>query len=838
MPANATASFGGTAVVGSATLSKVGYTFRNVWTLTPIDPMVGNPLDPDTLQPAVTEYKPGDNLPITSEGPITLYGVWVEATCMLQFEANGTEDEPVSGNVPTIVIAKFSEAQTLPDVGDMTRDGYEFRGWSTAADPSEEGAVFYRAGDEFHFSSNDAHTLYAVWLHPGDPDPENAAGGEGGSETETASLFSAGQVDPTMVPMMVNTLMSTMKMAAKQMSATEEPAAATSDETVVAPLELPVTLNNKELGTSTILTGANDLGLQPAAAPEPMAAAAAADEGGIAPLAAGDAVLHFDANGAEAGDAPADILGDVTEDATLPDANTMTRDGYVFSGWNTAADGSGTTYMAGDTFTFAATGTTTLYAVWMEEVITWEDGMVVSTVPPAGDAVEVTPPVYDTDGETVITPATYSPHQGQTITVNVYGPAPASAVATMIKAVGRKFIVVRSILENMGFTVVPEYDTTNTDPAQAGNVTAQYIDDDGAKKPVAEGEQILIGGTIYLTVAGNAPISDEGDKEPYLSSAYYSIMDVDHYEGGSARGLANAQLNTSGRRQNIEPYGMDFNWTALGDAQGNYGAHCPEYQTAYGSPHMPAVKGYTVLNNKVMTSLDGTTANPMGLTVTDSAQINWARADKGLYNDAEGKANSSNWTAGAYTANANKVLYAETGTNAIQRKPLVRTWHTISQYQPEADKMSDPEQRDRDMYFVDTEGDPRQLNVHVENRYWLNDQPYTWATNTSYSGYWRNVEDTSKHANNYATDGGQKGTLVLPVVTVVLPYGIAPYDSETGQPYTAHTVGDVQAVLVNGPKDVAALNNGKLADISPTLLDLLGIKQPAEMTGKSLLVRK
>ena len=119
LPANATASFSGTAVVGSATSSKVGYTFRNVWTLTPIDPMVGNPLDPDTLQPAVTEYKPGDNLPITSEGPITLYGVWVEATCMLQFEANGTEDEPVSGNVPTIVIAKFSEAQTLPGVGDM-----------------------------------------------------------------------------------------------------------------------------------------------------------------------------------------------------------------------------------------------------------------------------------------------------------------------------------------------------------------------------------------------------------------------------------------------------------------------------------------------------------------------------------------------------------------------------------------------------------------------------------------------------------------------------------------------------------------------------------------------
>ena len=63
-------------------------------------------------------------------------------------------------------------------------------------------------------------------------------------------------------------------------------------------------------------------------------------------------------------------------------------------------------------------------------------------------------------------------------------------------------------------------------------------------------------------------------------------------------------------------------------------------------------------------------------------------------------------------------------------------------------------------------------------------------------------------------------------------------DEKTGQPYTAHTVGAVQAVLVNGPADVTGLNNGKLADISPTLLDLLKIRQPAEMTGKSLLVRK
>ena len=36
--------------------------------------------------------------------------------------------------------------------------------------------------------------------------------------------------------------------------------------------------------------------------------------------------------------------------------------------------------------------------------------------------------------------------------------------------------------------------------------------------------------------------------------------------------------------------------------------------------------------------------------------------------------------------------------------------------------------------------------------------------------------------------------------------------------------------------DVARLSNGKLADIAPTVLDLLGLEQPVEMTGRSLIV--
>ncbi|MBB4266621.1 2,3-bisphosphoglycerate-independent phosphoglycerate mutase [Roseospira visakhapatnamensis] len=59
-------------------------------------------------------------------------------------------------------------------------------------------------------------------------------------------------------------------------------------------------------------------------------------------------------------------------------------------------------------------------------------------------------------------------------------------------------------------------------------------------------------------------------------------------------------------------------------------------------------------------------------------------------------------------------------------------------------------------------------------------------------------------------------------------------DPETGEPHTAHTVGKVDALLVNGPAG-ARLREGRLADVAPTLLSLLGLPKPAEMTGRSLL---
>ncbi len=59
-------------------------------------------------------------------------------------------------------------------------------------------------------------------------------------------------------------------------------------------------------------------------------------------------------------------------------------------------------------------------------------------------------------------------------------------------------------------------------------------------------------------------------------------------------------------------------------------------------------------------------------------------------------------------------------------------------------------------------------------------------------------------------------------------------DQETGEPFTAHTTFDVPIIVLGAPAG-AKLENGRLADIAPTVLTLMGLEKPASMTGHSLL---
>ena len=58
-------------------------------------------------------------------------------------------------------------------------------------------------------------------------------------------------------------------------------------------------------------------------------------------------------------------------------------------------------------------------------------------------------------------------------------------------------------------------------------------------------------------------------------------------------------------------------------------------------------------------------------------------------------------------------------------------------------------------------------------------------------------------------------------------------DKDTGQPHTAHTTNQVPLVYVCGDKPL--LSGGGLSDLAPTMLAILGVSQPLEMTGRSLI---
>lgn len=58
-------------------------------------------------------------------------------------------------------------------------------------------------------------------------------------------------------------------------------------------------------------------------------------------------------------------------------------------------------------------------------------------------------------------------------------------------------------------------------------------------------------------------------------------------------------------------------------------------------------------------------------------------------------------------------------------------------------------------------------------------------------------------------------------------------DPETGEPQTAHTAYDVPLVMIGEDRELK--DDGRLCDLAPTLLEMMKIEKPKEMTGQSLL---
>ena len=111
--------------------------------------------------------------------------------------------------------------------------------------------------------------------------------------------------------------------------------------------------------------------------------------------------LEYDPRGGsgEPGDQSGDAASDVTVSTTEP-----TRAGYTFTGWNTAADGSGTSYAGDDSYTLPNSGTDTLYAQWQPVTTTTTT---TTTAPPA--TTTPSPPVVAPPTAGPADPVTGSP---------------------------------------------------------------------------------------------------------------------------------------------------------------------------------------------------------------------------------------------------------------------------------------------------------------------------------------------------------------------------------------------------------------------------------------------
>ena len=259
-----------------------------------------------------TAYQPGDNITVNSD--IALYAQWTAnpGTFSVTYNPNGGTGGTTDGGI-TAGTQYTVKSDTQAGV---TRTGYTFAGWNTEAGG---GGTAYQAGDNITVNSD--VTLYAQWTQqPTFSVTYDPNGGTGG--TTDADITSGTQY--------------TVK-----------------SDTDVGVTRTGFTFagwNTAANGSGTTYQAGNDL------------------------TVTGDVTLYaqwtplptfsvtYSPNGGTGGTTDADITSG-TQYTVKSDTDVgVTRTGYTFASWNTAANGSGTTYQAGNNLT--VTADVTLYAQW------------------------------------------------------------------------------------------------------------------------------------------------------------------------------------------------------------------------------------------------------------------------------------------------------------------------------------------------------------------------------------------------------------------------------------------------------------------------------------------
>ena len=267
-----------------------------------------------------TDYAGGATYTLPNSGTDTLYAQWQINTVTLAYDAQGGSGAP--GNQTGNAASNVTVSSTVP-----TRAGYTFTGWDAAADGS---GTDYAGGATYTLPNSGTDTLYAQWQINTVTlayDPQGGTGQPGNQTGNAASNVTVSSTAPTRTEYTFAGWN-----AAADGSGTGYAGGAT--------YQLP------NSGTNTLYAQW---------APE------------VANRNATVVTLTYDPQGGsgQPGNQVGNAASNVTVSSTVP-----TRAGYTFAGWDTVANGSGTDYAGGATYTLPNSGTDTLYAQWVSVATT------------------------------------------------------------------------------------------------------------------------------------------------------------------------------------------------------------------------------------------------------------------------------------------------------------------------------------------------------------------------------------------------------------------------------------------------------------------------------------
>ena len=326
---------------------------------------------------------------VTVTRDITFYAQWLAQYDVI-FNANGA-----SGTAPEARNALTSGTViTLPDKGGLSKGTDIFGGWNESA---SGGGTTYSVGDSVTVTRN--IVFYAQWLD--------------GSTPQYTVTFNANGATSGAPP---------------------APQTAYSGINIIVPGQGTLACSGKTFGGWN--TQANGGGTNYAVG------AAFAVTGNVTLYAKWQSAVQYtvtyNANGAS-GAAPAAQTVDPGTEMTLPGAGAMTYTGLIFDGWNTQANGGGTTFVEGAAYT--VTVNTTFYAQWVSTPITPPGATFVEKLAyirnNAGDGV-----VYDivVDNNEYIGPQTVAT-LGRNITINIHSASSADIKSIQLESQGHLFSV-------------------------------------------------------------------------------------------------------------------------------------------------------------------------------------------------------------------------------------------------------------------------------------------------------------------------------------------------------------------------------------------------------------